>query len=104
LTHPDCIAAARSLTGEKRALGFDRLSYSQVLVPIESRRSTDLDLASVAGSPVSLLQNRHPVSRRDHGLWQPVRAQVGAKLVSSDVNGIHGEVYWTPIRYSQTRL
>ena len=55
-----------------------------------------MDHASLAGATVSLLQIATP-SRGAIEAYGNLQSEV-AKLVS-DVNGIHGEVDWTPIRY-----
>jgi trehalose 6-phosphate synthase len=96
VSHPDVSRLRRSLNGEKLAIGVDRLDYSKGLV----NRITAFDR----------MWTMHPSLRRTVSLLQiatPSRGAIEAygnlqnelaKLVS-DVNGRHGEVDWTPIRY-----
>ena len=86
----------RSLDGEQLAIGVDRLDYSKGL----TNRIRAFDR----------MWNEHPSLLRTASLLQiatPSRGAIEAygnlqnevaKLVS-DVNGRHGEVDWTPIRY-----
>ena len=55
-----------------------------------------MDLAAGAGAYGVAVADRDPLARRDRSLWN-LQNEL-AKLVS-DVNGRHGEVDWTPIRY-----
>jgi trehalose 6-phosphate synthase len=96
VTHPDVSRLRRSLNGEKLAIGVDRLDYSKGLVnrisAFDRLWSTQPHLARA----VSLLQIATP-SRVGIEAYGNLQSEV-AKLVS-DVNGRHGEVDWTPIRY-----
>jgi trehalose 6-phosphate synthase len=96
VSHPDVSRLRRSLHGEKLAIGVDRLDYSKGLV----NRITAFDRMwtqqpSLARA-VSLLQIATP-SRGAIEAYGNLQNEL-AKLVS-DVNGRHGEVDWTPIRY-----
>src|SRR5712672_1017107 len=96
MTHPDVSRLRRSLNGEKLAIGFDRLDYSKGLInriKAFDRMWTQQPQLSRA---VSLLQIATP-SRGGIEAYGNLQNEV-AKLVS-DVNGVHGEVDWTPIRY-----
>ena len=96
MTHPDVSRLRRSLNGEKLAIGVDRLDYSKGLInriKAFDRMWTQQPQLSRA---VSLLQIATP-SRGGIEAYGHLQSEV-AKLVS-DVNGIHGEVDWTPIRY-----
>jgi trehalose 6-phosphate synthase len=96
MTHPDVSRLRRSLNGEKLAIGVDRLDYSKGLInriKAFDRMWTQQPQLSRA---VSLLQIATP-SRGGIEAYGNLQSEV-AKLVS-DVNGIHGEVDWTPIRY-----
>jgi trehalose 6-phosphate synthase len=96
VSHPDVSRLRRSLNGEKLAIGVDRLDYSKGLL----NRISAFDQ----------MWTEHPALRRTVSLLQiatPSRGAIEAygnlqnelaKLVS-DVNGRHGEVDWTPIRY-----
>ena len=95
-SHPDVSRLRRSLNGEKLAIGVDRLDYSKGLV----NRIHAFDLMwtqqPALARTVSLLQIATP-SRGTIEAYGNLQSEL-AKLVS-DVNGRHGEVDWTPIRY-----
>ncbi len=96
VSHPDVSRLRKSLNGEKLAIGVDRLDYSKGLVNRISafdRLWTDRPQLARA---VSLLQIANP-SRGGIEAYGNLQNDV-ARLVS-DVNGRHGEVDWTPIRY-----
>jgi trehalose 6-phosphate synthase len=96
MTHPDVSRLRRSLNGEKLAIGVDRLDYSKGLInriKAFERMWTSQPQLSRA---VSLLQIATP-SRGAIEAYGNLQCEV-ARLVS-EVNGIHGEVDWTPIRY-----
>ncbi len=96
VTHPDVSRLRRSLNGEKLAIGVDRLDYSKGLI----NRINAFDRLWTAQPQllraVSLLQIATP-SRGGIQAYCNLQNEV-ARLVS-DVNGRHGEVDWTPIRY-----
>ncbi len=96
ISHPDVSRLRRSLNGEKLAIGVDRLDYSKGLV----NRITAFDrmwtLQPALRRVASLLQIATP-SRGAIEAYGNLQNEL-AKLVS-DVNGRHGEVDWTPIRY-----
>src|SRR5712691_3662670 len=96
MSHPDVSRLRRSLNGEKLALGVDRLDYSKGLI----NRITAFDrmwtMQPALARTVSLLQIANP-SRGAIEAYGNLQDEL-AKLVS-DVNGRHGEVDWTPIRY-----
>jgi len=96
ITHPDVSRLRRSLNGERLAIGVDRLDYSKGLV----NRIRAFDQMWTANPhlarSVSLLQIATP-SRGAIEAYGQLQNDV-ARLVS-DVNGRHGEVDWTPIRY-----
>src|SRR6185437_4911484 len=96
ITHPDVSRLRRSLNGERLAIGVDRLDYSKGLVNrinAFDRMWTENPHLTRA---VSLLQIATP-SRGGIEAYGQLQSEV-AKLVT-DVNGRHGEVDWTPIRY-----
>jgi len=96
ITHPDVSRLRRSLNGEKLAIGVDRLDYSKGLMNrISAFDRMWTDNPQLARN-VSLLQIATP-SRGSIEAYCKLQADV-AKLVG-DVNGRHGEVDWTPIRY-----
>src|SRR4051812_46818273 len=96
VTHPDVSRLRRSLNGEALAIGVDRLDYSKGLVNRIKAFDKMWTLHPQLNRATSLLQIATP-SRGAIEAYGNLQSEV-AKLVS-DVNGIHGEVDWTPIRY-----
>jgi trehalose 6-phosphate synthase len=96
VSHPAVSRLRRSLNGERLAIGVDRLDYSKGLI----NRITAFDrmwtLQPALQRTVSLLQIATP-SRGAIEAYGNLQSDL-ARLVS-DVNGRHGEVDWTPIRY-----
>jgi len=96
ISHPDVSRLRRSLNGEKLAIGVDRLDYSKGLVNrINAFDRLWTEHPNLARS-ISLLQIAN-LSRGNIEAYGNLQNEV-ARLVS-DVNGRHGEVDWTPIRY-----
>jgi trehalose 6-phosphate synthase len=95
-THPDVSRLRRSLNGEKLAIGVDRLDYSKGLINRIKAFDRMWTLHPQLKRTASLLQIATP-SRGAIEAYGNLQSEV-AKLVS-DVNGQHGEVDWTPIRY-----
>jgi trehalose 6-phosphate synthase len=95
-SHPEVSRLRRSLNGERLAIGVDRLDYSKGLTnrirAFDKMWSDQQSLLRTA----SLLQIATP-SRGAIEAYGNLQNEV-AKLVS-DVNGRHGEIDWTPIRY-----
>src|SRR5215475_7118300 len=95
-SHPEVSRLRRSLNGERLAIGVDRLDYSKGLTnrvrAFDKMWSDQSSLLRTA----SLLQIATP-SRGAIEAYGNLQNEV-AKLVS-DVNGRHGEIDWTPIRY-----
>jgi trehalose 6-phosphate synthase len=96
MTHPDVSRLRRSLHGEKLAIGVDRLDYSKGLVNRIRAFDRMWTAHPALARAVSLLQIATP-SRGAIEAYGNLQDEV-ARLVS-DVNGRHGEVDWTPIRY-----
>jgi trehalose 6-phosphate synthase len=96
MSHPDVSRLRRSLNGEKLAIGVDRLDYSKGLVNRIKAFDRVWSLHPALARTVSLLQIATP-SRGGIEAYGNLQSEL-AKLVS-DVNGRHGEVDWTPIRY-----
>jgi len=94
--HPDVSRLRRSLHGEKLAIGVDRLDYSKGLVNRLCAFDRMWTLQPALARAVSLLQIATP-SRGTIEAYGNLQNEL-AKLVS-EVNGRHGEVDWTPIRY-----
>ena len=95
-THPDVSRLRRSLNGEKLAIGVDRLDYSKGLINRIKAFDRMWTLHPQLKRTASLLQIATP-SRGAIEAYGNLQSEV-ARLVS-DVNGLHGEVDWTPIRY-----
>jgi trehalose 6-phosphate synthase len=96
VSHPDVSRLRRSLNGEKLAIGVDRLDYSKGLVNRVNAFDRMWTLQPALARAVTLLQIATP-SRGGIEAYGNLQSEL-AKLVS-DVNGRHGEVDWTPIRY-----
>src|ERR1700716_925677 len=95
-SHPDVSRLRRSLNGEKLAIGVDRLDYSKGLINRIEAFDRMWTAQPALARTVSLLQIATP-SRGGIEAYGNLQNEL-AKLVS-DVNGGHGEVDWTPIRY-----
>jgi trehalose 6-phosphate synthase len=95
-THPEVSRLRKSLNGEKLAIGVDRLDYSKGLVNRISAFDRMWTMEPALLRTVSLLQIA-TLSRGSIEAYGNLQSEV-ARLVS-DVNGRHGEVDWTPIRY-----
>jgi trehalose 6-phosphate synthase len=96
VSHPDVSRLRRSLNGEKLAIGVDRLDYSKGLINRISAFDRMWTSQPALVRTVSLLQIATP-SRGGIEAYGNLQSEL-AKLVG-DVNGRHGEVDWTPIRY-----
>jgi trehalose 6-phosphate synthase len=96
VSHPDVSRLRRSLNGEKLAIGVDRLDYSKGLINRINAFDQMWTLHPSLRRTVSLLQIATP-SRGAIEAYGNLQNEL-AKLIS-DVNGRHGEVDWTPIRY-----
>src|SRR4029077_9404314 len=96
LSHPDVSRLRRSLNGEKLAIGVDRLDYSKGLLNRIKAFDQMWTAQPSLARTVSLLQIATP-SRGSIEAYGNLQSEL-ARLVS-DVNGRHGEVDWTPIRY-----
>ncbi|WP_044540821.1 trehalose-6-phosphate synthase [Bradyrhizobium sp. LTSP885] len=96
MTHPDVSRLRRSLNGEKLAIGVDRLDYSKGIGNRIKAFDRMWTLYPNLKRSVSLLQIATP-SRGAIEAYGNLQNEI-AKLVT-DINGAHGEVDWTPIRY-----
>src|SRR3954454_973189 len=95
-SHPDVSRLRRSLNGEKLAIGVDRLDYSKGLLNRMEAFDRMLTMHPALSRCVSLLQIATP-SRGGIEAYGNLQSDL-ARLIS-DINGRHGEVDWTPIRY-----
>jgi trehalose 6-phosphate synthase len=96
VSHPEVSRLRRSLNGEKLAIGVDRLDYSKGLINRINAFDRMWTLQPALARNVSLLQIA-TLSRGGIEAYGNLQSEL-ARLVS-DVNGRHGEVDWTPIRY-----
>jgi trehalose 6-phosphate synthase len=96
VSHPDVSRLRRSLNGEKLAIGVDRLDYSKGLINRINAFDRMWSSQPALARTVSLLQIATP-SRAGIEAYGNLQSEL-ARLVG-DVNGRHGEVDWTPIRY-----
>src|SRR4030081_54843 len=96
MSHPDVSRLRKSLNGERLAISVDRLDYSKGLVNRINAFDRMWTAQPSLARTVSLLQIATP-SRGGIEAYGNLQNEL-AKLVS-DVNGRHGEVDWTPIRY-----
>jgi trehalose 6-phosphate synthase len=96
MTRPDVSRLRSSLQGAKLVLGVDRLDYSKGLANRVRAFDRMLDNEPGLKRAVSLLQVAVP-SRGNIKAYKELKAEL-ATLVS-EINGRHGEVDWTPIRY-----
>jgi trehalose 6-phosphate synthase len=96
VTHPDVSRLRRSLNGAQLAIGVDRLDYSKGLVNRIAAFDRMWTQHPQLQRAVSLLQIATP-SRGTIEAYGKLQAEL-ARLVT-EVNGRHGEVDWTPIRW-----
>ena len=96
VSNPDVSRLRRSLNGEKLVIGVDRLDYSKGLINRITAFDRMLTAHPALTRAVSLLQIA-TLSRGTIEAYGNLQGDM-AKLVT-DVNGRHGEVDWTPIRY-----
>ena len=96
ITHPDVSRLRLSLRGEALAIGVDRVDYSKGLVNRLCAFDRLLTQHPSLKRAISLLQIATP-SRGEIEAYERLQAEL-ATLVT-DLNGRHGEVDWTPIRY-----
>jgi trehalose 6-phosphate synthase len=96
ITHPDVSRLRLSLRGERLAIGVDRVDYSKGLVNRIASFDRLLEMYPSLKRAISLLQIATP-SRGGIAAYERLQLEL-ASLVT-EVNGRHGEVDWTPIRY-----
>jgi trehalose 6-phosphate synthase len=96
MTRPDVARLRASLQGAKLVLGVDRLDYSKGLANRVRAFDRLLELEPALKRGVSLLQVAVP-SRGNIRAYRELKTELAALV--SEINGRHGEVDWTPIRY-----
>jgi trehalose 6-phosphate synthase len=95
-TRPEVARLRASLADEKLVLGVDRLDYSKGLINRVRAFDRLLDIKPSLKRQVALLQVAVP-SRGNIRAYRELKAELAAQI--TEVNGRHGEVDWTPIRY-----
>src|SRR5580658_8829049 len=93
---PEVALLRDSLQGKKLVLGVDRLDYSKGLANRLRAFDRMLEIEPGLKRAVSLLQVAVP-SRGNIKAYRELKSEL-AGLVG-DINGRHGEVDWTPVRY-----
>src|SRR5262249_799945 len=106
ISRPEAARLRNSLQGARLAIGVDRVDYSKGLLNRFEAFDRLLQARPALKRTVALLQIAVP-SRIQVEAYQKLQAQL-AGLVT-EINGRHGEIDWTPIRYltkgfSQARL
>ena len=96
VTRPEISRLRASLQGTKLVLGVDRLDYSKGLANRVRAFDRLLEIEPSFKREVALLQVAVP-SRGNIRAYRELKAELAALV--SEVNGRHGEVDWTPIRY-----
>ncbi|MGB3273915.1 MAG: trehalose-6-phosphate synthase [Xanthobacteraceae bacterium] len=94
--HPEVSRLRRSLEGKKLAIGVDRLDYSKGLVARVDAFDRMLTLYPDLKRKVSFLQIATP-SRGTIEAYGALQDELARHV--AEINGRHGEVDWTPIRY-----
>lgn len=103
---PEAARLRASLHGSRLAIGVDRVDYSKGLINRLEAFDRLLQLRPALKRNVALLQIAVP-SRIQVDAYQKLQTQLATQV--TEINGRHGEIDWTPIRYltrgfSQTRL
>jgi trehalose 6-phosphate synthase len=96
MARPEMSRLRDSLQGAKLVFGVDRLDYSKGLANRLRAFDRMLDIEPGFKRTVSLLQVAVP-SRGNIKAYRELKSEL-AGLVG-DINGRHGEVDWTPVRY-----
>ena len=95
-SHPDVSRLRKSLHGERLAIGVDRVDYSKGLVNRIGAFDRLFEMYPSLKRSVSLLQIATP-SRGGIEAYSNLQDELSKQV--TEVNGRHGEVDWTPIRY-----
>ena len=93
---PEISRLRASLQGAKLALGVDRLDYSKGLTNRVRAVGRMFDIEPALKRTVSMLQVAVP-SRGNIRAYRELKTELAALV--GEVNGRHGEVDWTPVRY-----
>jgi trehalose 6-phosphate synthase len=95
-TRADVARLRASLQGAKLVLGVDRLDYSKGLANRMRAFDRMLEIEPQLKRNVSMLQVAVP-TRGNIRAYRELKAELGSLV--GEINGRHGEVDWTPIRY-----
>lgn len=106
ISHPEVARLRKSVDDKRLVIGVDRVDYSKGLVNRIKAFDRMLAINPSLSRTVSLLQIATP-SRGAIEAYEALQTELSR--VVTEVNGRHGEVDWTPIRYlskgfSQTML
>ena len=106
ISHPEVARLRKSVDDKRLVIGVDRVDYSKGLVNRIKAFDRMLEINPSLSRTVSLLQIATP-SRGAIEAYEALQTELSR--VVTEVNGRHGEVDWTPIRYlskgfSQTML
>ena len=106
VSRPELIRLRSSLQGAKLAIGVDRVDYSKGLSNRFEAFDCLLQRRPALKRTVGLLQIAVP-SRLQVDTYQKLQMQLAGQV--TEINGRHGEIDWSPIRYltkgySQARL
>jgi trehalose 6-phosphate synthase len=93
---PEVSRLRMSLQGAKLVFGVDRLDYSKGLANRVRAFDRMLEMQPSLKRDVALLQVAVP-TRGNIRAYREIKAELAALV--SEINGRHGEVDWTPIRY-----
>jgi trehalose 6-phosphate synthase len=96
ITRPEISRLRGSLQGTKLALGVDRLDYSKGLANRMRAFDRMFELEPSLKRTVSFLQVAVP-SRGNIRAYRELKTELAALV--GEINGRHGEVDWSPIRY-----
>jgi trehalose 6-phosphate synthase len=95
-TRPDVARLRASMQGAKLVLGVDRLDYSKGLANRVRAFNRMIEIEPQLKRAVSMLQVAVP-TRGNIRAYRDLKAELAALV--GEINGRHGEVDWTPIRY-----
>ncbi len=96
VSRPEVARLRESLHGASLVLGVDRLDYSKGLANRMRAFDRMLETAPALKRQVSLLQVAVP-SRGNIKAYRELKSELAALV--GEINGRHGEVDWSPIRY-----